>query len=200
MTSKEASEKWRLSKRQINSLCALGKIPAVKLSNGRWEIPDDYEYNTSSAAGSGMKAFIPRKYFNIGNDGFRAIRNSEYIDKTGLISFMNSCLTSSRKLICVSRPRRFGKSFGAKMLCAYYSKGCDSRDLFRGLEISRDAMYKEHLNKHDVLYLDMTFFISTLKEKENLIEKIEKEVIEDLSNEFPDINCNTTLIDALAQL
>ena len=200
MTSKEAAEKWKLSKRQINSLCALGKIPAVKLSNGRWEIPDDYEYNSGSVAGSGMKAFIPRKYFNIGNDGFRAIRNSEYIDKTGLISFMNSCLTTSRKLICVSRPRRFGKSFVAKMLCAYYSKGCNSRNLFKGLAISRDAMFEEHLNKHDVLYLDMTFFISTLKENEDLIEKIEKEVIEDLSNECPEICCNTTLIDSLAQL
>ena len=178
----------------------MGKIPATKLLNGRWEIPDDYEYNTNLVATGGMKEYKPRKYFNIGNDGFRTIRNSEYVDKTGLISFMNSCLATSRKLICVSRPRRFVKSFGAKMLCAYYSKGCDSQELFKDLDISRDSMFGEHLNKHDVLYLDMTFFISALKTDENLIDKIEKEVIEDLSYEFPEISSNTSLIDALAQV
>lgn len=63
-------------------------------------------------------------YLNIGNDGFRMVRNGRYVDKTGLIAFINSTLGTPRKLACVSRPRRFGKSFAAKMLCAYYDKGC----------------------------------------------------------------------------
>lgn len=58
-------------------------------------------------------------YLNIGNSGFAAIRKGNYVDKTGLISFINSTLGTKNKMTCVSRPRRFGKSFAAQMLCAY---------------------------------------------------------------------------------
>ena len=86
------------------------------------------------------------KYLNIGNAGFRSIRNGEYIDKSGLVGFMNRCLNTPQKLICVSRPRRFGKSFATKMLCAYYSKDCDSRDLFENLKIAQDSTFETNLN------------------------------------------------------
>uniref|UniRef100_UPI0025A1A5C1 AAA family ATPase n=1 Tax=Sporofaciens musculi TaxID=2681861 RepID=UPI0025A1A5C1 len=66
------------------------------------------------------------KYLNLGNDGFAAIRKGLYVDKSGLISFMNKTLGTKDKLTCVSRPRRFGKSYAAKMLCAYYDKSNDS--------------------------------------------------------------------------
>lgn len=59
------------------------------------------------------------KYLNVGNAGFASIRRGIYVDKTGMISFINRTLGTPDKLICVSRPRRFGKSFAAKMLCAY---------------------------------------------------------------------------------
>ena len=65
------------------------------------------------------------KYLNVGNAGFMAARKGTYIDKTGLITFINSTLGTKNKLTCVSRPRRFGKSFAAQMLCAYYDKSCD---------------------------------------------------------------------------
>jgi hypothetical protein len=81
------------------------------------------------------------KYLNIGNDGFTTIKREPYIDKTGLISFVNKKLGTSGKLICVSRPRRFGKSYAAKMLCAYYDKSCDSRDLFSDMKIANDKTY-----------------------------------------------------------
>ena len=60
------------------------------------------------------------KYVNPGNKGFERILNSEYIDKTGLIEQINMRINSPEGLVCVSRPRRFGKSFAAQMLCAYY--------------------------------------------------------------------------------
>ncbi|WP_026658803.1 AAA family ATPase [Butyrivibrio sp. AC2005] len=199
MTSKEAAEKWNISKRQVNSLCSQGKIPGAKLVKGRWEIPTDYVYKNGFQLKTPMTASGPRKYINIGNDGFRTIRNSEYIDKSGLISFMNSCLSTSQKLVCVSRPRRFGKSFGAKMLCAYYCKECNSMDLFEDLNISKDSSFKTHLNKHDVVYLDMTFFISTLKSGEDLIDKIEKDVIDDFSNILPEVTNEANLVDAFSK-
>jgi hypothetical protein len=199
MTSKEASEKWNISKRQVNYLCSSGKIPGAKLVNRKWNIPDDYCYKKDLQVPPFVSTGGLRKYVNVGDDGFRTIRNSEYIDKSGLISFMNSCLSTSQKLICVSRPRRFGKSFGAKMLCAYYCKECDSKDLFDDLTIAKDKSFKTHLNQHDVVYLDMTFFISTLKDDEDLIDKIEKEVIEDLSDIFPAVINDTSLINAFSK-
>lgn len=95
-------------------------------------------------------------YLNLGNAGFTSIRKGLYVDKTGLISIVNASLGTADKLICVSRPRRFGKSFAAKMLCAYYDKSCDSRSLFEGLEITGDPSFEEHLNSHNVIYLDIT--------------------------------------------
>lgn len=74
------------------------------------------------------------KYLNLGNDSFQSVRKGLYVDKSGLISFMNGVLGTKDKLTCVSRPRRFGKSFAAQMLCAYYDKSCDSKWLFEGLE------------------------------------------------------------------
>ena len=89
------------------------------------------------------------KYLGIGNAGFTAIRKGTYIDKTGLISFVNKTLGTMQKLTCVSRPRRFGKSYAAKMLCAYYDKSCHSDHLFSGLEIANDPSYQKYLNRYD---------------------------------------------------
>ncbi len=77
-------------------------------------------------------------YLNIGNAGFQSVRKGLYVDKTGLISWINQTLGTKNKLTCVSRPRRFGKSFATQMLCAYYDKSCDSSILFSDLEISSD--------------------------------------------------------------
>ena len=87
-------------------------------------------------------------YLNVGNAGFETIRKGIYVDKTEMISFINHTLGTTDKLTCVSRPRRFGKSFAAKMLCAYYDKSCDSHALFDGLAISKDETYEQHLNKY----------------------------------------------------
>lgn len=85
-------------------------------------------------------------YLNIGNAGFQSVRKGIYVDKSGLIAFINSTLGTKDKLTCVSRPRRFGKSFATQMLCAYYDKSCDSRDLFDDLEIAKDPGYEQFLN------------------------------------------------------
>ena len=69
-------------------------------------------------------------YLNPSNDGFSEILDSGYIDKTGMIELINGRINTLNKLICISRPRRFGKSIAAKMLCAYYDHTCDSRGLF----------------------------------------------------------------------
>ena len=82
-------------------------------------------------------------YLNQNGDKFREVVNSEiYVDKTELIDYTNSVLHTAQKYICVSRPRRFGKSLTANMLTAYYSKGCDSRELFADFKIAKTKILK----------------------------------------------------------
>lgn len=81
-------------------------------------------------------------YLNPGNSGFEEIRNSRYVDKSGLISLVNRTIGTKQKLTCVSRPRRFGKSFAAQMLCAYYDRSCDSSGLFGDLAVATDESAK----------------------------------------------------------
>lgn len=101
---------------------------------------------------------------NIGNAGFQSVRNSEYVDKSGLISIVNNTLFTERRFSCVSRSRRFGKSVAAKMLCAYYDQSCDSRSLFTDLEIASDPSFEKHLNKYPVIFLDLTNFTTRYKD------------------------------------
>ena len=98
-------------------------------------------------------------YINPGNEAFRVKRNDKYVDKSGLIGVVNQTIGKRSKLSCISRPRRFGKSYAAQMLCAYYCVGCDSSPLFDDLEIASDATYREHLNQYNVLALDIADLI-----------------------------------------
>ena len=99
-------------------------------------------------------------YLNPGNKGFQKALQSEYVDKTGLIVLINQNIDTTGMLTCISRPRRFGKSYAAKMLCAYYDCSCDSRALFDDKEIARTEGYLTHLNQYHVINLDITGFIS----------------------------------------
>lgn len=96
-------------------------------------------------------------YLNPGNDEFyNAVKKSKiYVDKTELLRFTNSVLFGEHRNICVSRPRRFGKSMAANMLVAYYCKNCDSKQLFSALKISSDESFEKHLNKYNVIHINM---------------------------------------------
>jgi hypothetical protein len=126
-------------------------------------------------------------YLNIGSERFREISNSEiYIDKTGMLKYTNSVIHTMQKCICISRPRRFGKSIAAVTLAAYYGSGCDSRDLFQGMEISKADDFEEHLNKYDVISLNMQEFLSQTGSMEEMLGLIRKTVLWDLLEEYPD--------------
>ncbi len=138
-------------------------------------------------------------YLNLGNAGFQSIRKSLYIDKSGLISFINKTLGTSAKLTCVSRPRRFGKSYAAQMLCAYYDKSCTSEELFDDLEIAKDVSYKKHLNQYDVVYLDITWFISICENKKEIVKYLQEQVIQELCEKYPSAAGTTSLPLALSK-
>ena len=125
-------------------------------------------------------------YLNPGNSGFARIRNDIYVDKSGLIALINQTIDTPRCLTCVSRPRRFGKSFDAKMLCAYYDKTCDSEYLFRDLAIASYERYREYLNRYDVIYLDMTG-VTGEASGGNIVSYIKRNVVSELKEQYPQL-------------
>lgn len=141
-------------------------------------------------------------YLNPGNEGFRtAIRSEIYVDKTGLIGCTNRYLNTEQKYMCVSRPRRFGKSMALKMLAAYYSCAYDSRELFEGLKIAESPGFSENLNRYDVIFLNMQQFVIRAREH-GLTEYLERAVLGDIcetyGNLFP--KDTTILAEALEKI
>lgn len=126
-------------------------------------------------------------YLNPGNKGFwESVRSRIYVDKTGLIARTNALLNTEEKFVCVSRPRRFGKSMALKMLAAYYSCGCDSKELFKGLKIKKDETFTEHLNRYHVIFLNMQQFLIEA-DPGRVTEYLEREVLEELQEEYEEI-------------
>lgn len=126
-------------------------------------------------------------YLNPGNTGFwESIRSKIYVDKTGLIACTNELINTKDKYICVSRPRRFGKSMAVEMLAAYYSRGCDSADLFKGLQIENCESFRGHLNRYEVIFLNMQQFLIEAK-TESITEYLEREVLWELGNAYGEI-------------
>ena len=133
-------------------------------------------------------------YLNPSNESFQEAVDSEiYVDKTGLIAFTNKRINTEQNSICVIRPRRFGKSTNLAMLAAYYSKGCDSRDLFAGLSIASSESYSKHLNKYNVIYINMQRFLSDSENIDGMISLLKQSIIIDLEDEFQDVNLHTEL-------
>jgi len=133
-------------------------------------------------------------YLNPKNKGFAESIHSEiYVDKSGLIAHTNKCLHSKEKYICVSRPRRFGKTMALEMLAAYYSRGCDSRELFAGLKIEKDATFEEYLNRYDVIYLNMQQFVIRAGNRDSM-KILEQAVIDELREEYGELFPRTEMI------
>ena len=127
-------------------------------------------------------------YLNPSNIDFQQALNSKiYVDKSMLIDYSNSVIYTEQKFICVSRPRRFGKSMAANMLTAYYSRGCNSDEMFSNLKISRADTFEKHLNKYNVIHINMVNFLSESQNMDEMIEFIEEDLIDELKNEYPDI-------------
>ena len=126
-------------------------------------------------------------YLNPDNIDFGRALNSEiYVDKSELIKQTNEILDTENRFVCVSRPRRFGKSMAANMLTAYYSKGCDSSEMFAPLKISSDASFEKYLNKYNVIHINMVEF-STNNTISDMIAEIEKTLLFDILDEFSDL-------------
>ena len=141
-------------------------------------------------------------YLNPENVDFQEVLNSKiYVDKSELIQYTNSVLRTTQKYICVSRPRRFGKSMAANMLTAYYSRGCDSGELFQGLKIATHPDFEKHLNQYNVIHLNMRDYLTESENMKQLIQFVEDDLLDELQQEFSDLRMprRKTLVKVLEQ-
>lgn len=136
-------------------------------------------------------------YVNPGNLSFAEINDSDYVDKTMLIDLINQTIANKNKLTCISRPRRFGKSFAAKMLTAYYDCSCDSHALFEDKKISKTKDYEKYLNKYNVIYLDITGFISDAKRKQESLRNVPDMIVKEIQEELEEYKIKDSLNDTL---
>lgn len=148
-------------------------------------------------------------YLNPNNAAFQANLNLPiYVDKSMLIDELNKFIGRSDNFLCISRPRRFGKSIAGNMIAAYYSKGADSQEMFSNLKIAQTERYEKYLNKLNVIKIDFNGFLQKAKDKNNIFGEINDRVRSDFVSEYPNImfatddsigDCILKVYDALQQ-
>lgn len=136
-------------------------------------------------------------YLNPGKQSFQMAVNSEiFVDKTEIISYINSVINTNQRYISVSRPRRFGKTMAADMICAYYDRTADSRTLFDQTKLSGNSSHRpadpaagwdQYLGSFNVIRIVMTDFIRIGEDISKSLQKMEKRILKDLEREYPDI-------------
>ena len=132
-------------------------------------------------------------YLNPDNENFKAtLRRPIYVDKTAMISVINQFIATDNKYVCVSRPRRFGKTIATNMLSAYYSKGCDSRGLFAPYKIASSPDFGSNLNKFNVIQIDVNSEFQNIEDKDKLLKKITGRVRDEMRTEFPSVELADT--------
>lgn len=143
------------------------------------------------------------RFVNPDSSAFQVALNSRiYVDKTGLIEYTNSVLDTTNAYICNSRPRRFGKSYAANMLAAYYSKGADAEQMFSRLRISQTPDFKKHLNKYDVIHIDIQWFLANCEDANTVVPFIANSVLAELRALYPEVLSQEpgSLSDALSRV
>ena len=118
----------------------------------------------------------------------QALRSDIYIDKTGMIEYLNSVVNTQQKYLCVSRPRRFGKTTDIDMLCAYYDRTVDGNRIFAGLKISENNDRLLYRNQFDVIRINVVNFMKRGKSAKEGLQKLQKLLIRDLLKEYPEVD------------
>ena len=120
---------------------------------------------------------------------FNELANSKYfIDKSNILRKLNTFISTPNKYICITKPRRFGKSSIINMLGAYYTKGYNSKDIFDKLNISKSKSYMENLNKHNVINISLSNLPDKMNSYNDYINGIRKSIINDIKEKYPKIN------------
>ena len=117
-------------------------------------------------------------------------RSDYFVDKSLIIERLNKLIGKRSKYLCITRPRRFGKTSVADMIGAYYSKAVDSKDIFDNLKISAVNVYDENLNKYNVIKISFNKMPDSGKTYDDYIKMIKQSLISDIVKYYPNINPN----------
>lgn len=142
-------------------------------------------------------------YLNRGNQEFRSVVNSKiYVDKTDMISYLNSLVNTEQRYVCVTRPRRFGKSITANMIAAYYERGCNSFDLFQDRKLSQYEDWDCKLNQYDTIRIDLAEMRAKYGSPEETLSELSRQIYEELKSAYPEIVIEQSglFTDALAKI
>lgn len=142
-------------------------------------------------------------YLTPGNENYReSIKFEAYVDKTMMLDVLNKYIEEGNKYVCVSRPRRFGKTIAQNMINAYYSKGCDSADIFSRMKISDVEGYKENLNRFNVIKIDMNGEYQSAEEKDKVLKNLTRKIKREMKRAFRDLDFDMedTLVDMMLEV
>ena len=142
-------------------------------------------------------------YLNPGDELFwQAVHSEIYVDKTGLLNYTNKVLRTSQKYLCVSRPRRFGKSMAANMVAAYYDRTADASSTFEGLAIKESSGFDTYRNKYDVIQINIQDFLSRSTDLDSFLKLMKKCLLRDLLKAYPseDYLDTTDLVETMAEI
>ena len=121
-----------------------------------------------------------------------------YIDKSLMIAELNKQINTNCRFICMSRARRFGKTMMTNLMSAYYSKNCNSRELFENLELSKHEGWDKYLNNVNVIQIDLQGFYSDAEDKSQTIRILQRKVVDELRKQFPTIEIQNSASIATA--
>ena len=143
--------------------------------------------------GNYLNSLIPYKAY------VKEYRSPYFVDKSAMLTDLMECIQTSTNYICITRPRRFGKSVMANMIAAYFSRAEDPRMVFDNLKISSNAKYREHCGQYDVISISFNEMPKKCRSYDQYIERIEDRLIRDLADAYPDadINAEDAVWDAL---
>ena len=142
-------------------------------------------------------------YLNPSNAGFKkTLAGNIFVDKSMLISELNKFIDCGNQYICVSRPRRFGKTIATNIMCAYYSKGCDSREIFSKLKISKAKNYEQYLNKLNFIKIDVASEYQNARVKDEMLIDLQAKLLREFRAQFPKIKFrdNETLANCMMEV
>lgn len=143
-------------------------------------------------------------FINPGNTSFSTAASRDFfVDKSEMIIILNDLFGSDQRgRICVSRPRRFGKTMATNMLKAYYSSDCDSRELFSKLKLSQHPGWDKWLNKCNVLSLDICDFFDDSGDNEGALDNLKRRVVREMVKKFPDAGLapDTDIYEAISMV
>lgn len=110
-----------------------------------------------------------------------------FVDKTRLLEELIPMICEGSNYICITRPRRFGKTVIANMIAAFFSRSCEAKDIFERLYISSVKNYKQYINKYAVIHISFNDIATECLSYDSYIKRIEKKLIRDLKREYPEV-------------